>query len=822
MTSARRAFALSNRVRRSASGLIRQSWRSLPVRPNQVLYESFYGKGVICHPEAIFRCALSDPELGQLVHVWVLDAAAWESRLASDLDHDDRVQFVRYGSQSYYRALATSGFLVNNSTFSASFVKRARQTYLNTWHGTPLKTMGYDMPGGVAQSYNVLRNFVSADFLLSESRFMTERMYRGAYKLDPVFAGQVIEAGSPRSDWQFRKPSELRDVCKRGGLDLPANSPVVLYAPTWRGSSYQEASLGVATVLSATVAIAEAASDAGATVLLRPHQRVADEIGGLDLQGVQVVPQEVPVNALLGLTSVLVSDYSSISFDFVATGRPQVHYVPDLESYGAARGWYLEPGDWPGEIAIDPVALRTSVESALAAGDTHEPRSTRCGDHALNSFVLADGAASQRVVDAVFKARPNDYSLSLKSDKKPRVLLYPGALTSNGITTSFFGLVNQLANTPLDLSVISDGDVDQPTSGTERIPLTVRQFARVGPRSGTVVDKWTRRLWLRTAGGAEPLLRSRLRRNFGLEWKRNLGDACFDIVVDFSGYSGEWAHLLLSGDANKTFVWLHNDMLAESEKVVEGRTPHKNSLGSLFRLYNRFDMLVSVSPSLCELNRGNLSDFAKSDKFTWAPNILDVPRIDAQLVNDPGPDEADQLMRLGRVIVRGKTFVFVGRLSPEKNPARLIRAFSIVNSVEPMARLVVVGDGPLFDEVTQMVVDEGLEDSVYLAGHMRNPFRVMAECDCFVISSDHEGQPMVILEAMYLGLPVISTRFYSAADVVRPPGGLLVDRNSEALAAGMLAFIAGGLEAQRLDAQGYNDGAAGRFLEVIGVSGSFV
>lgn len=140
--------------------------RRLPIDGDLIVYEAFAGSGVLCNPEALFRAILADPEQAHRRHVWVLKEPRKHPALVAEFASDRRVRFVKRGTVAYHRALATAALLVNNATFPASFNKRPGQVYVNTWHGTPLKRMGYDEAQGAQAAGNVLRNFMMADFLL--------------------------------------------------------------------------------------------------------------------------------------------------------------------------------------------------------------------------------------------------------------------------------------------------------------------------------------------------------------------------------------------------------------------------------------------------------------------------------------------------------------------------------------------------------------------------------------------------------------------------------------------------------------------------------
>ncbi len=135
-------------LRRAAVAEAVAGFRRLPVDPGLVLYESFAGNGMLCNPEAVYRALRADGRFDHLRHVWVLDDPARHPSVMRELTGDDRVSVVTRRTSAYFRSLATAGYLVNNSTFPTEFAKRPEQVYVNTWHGTPLKRMGYDIPSG--------------------------------------------------------------------------------------------------------------------------------------------------------------------------------------------------------------------------------------------------------------------------------------------------------------------------------------------------------------------------------------------------------------------------------------------------------------------------------------------------------------------------------------------------------------------------------------------------------------------------------------------------------------------------------------------------
>jgi CDP-glycerol glycerophosphotransferase len=349
---------LVRQVARALVAEVHAAGRRGPVRHGTVLYESFGGNGALCNPEAIFRELLDSGDLAHLRHIWVLDNPRSRRGIVSE--------FVRYRSLAYYRALATSEYLVNNATFPLEFSKRPGQIYLNTWHGTPLKRMGYDMPQGAAESTNTLRNFLAADFLLSQNPFMTEQMYEKAYLLRGAFRGLIIEEGYPRLDCQLLDQEGFlaaRARLEAAGVTVGTRD-IVLYAPTWKGSSFSSPDDDARALVDATLELQRLLGTDRYIVLLKTHQVVHRFVAAdPELRGL-LVPNDIPTNSILGITSALVTDYSSIFFDFLASNRPIVFFTPDVASYSESRGTYFAPSELPGPVCSTLPELADAIAAS--------------------------------------------------------------------------------------------------------------------------------------------------------------------------------------------------------------------------------------------------------------------------------------------------------------------------------------------------------------------------------------------------------------------------------------------------------------------------
>jgi CDP-glycerol glycerophosphotransferase len=389
------------------------------------------------------------------------------------------------------------------------------------------------------------------------------------------------------------------------------------------------------------------------------------------------------------------------------------------------------------------------------------------------------------------------------------MLFYNGHFPPNGITASFLNLMENLCRSSDDQITVAIDPlrINAESSWREKFNLLPRQV-KVQNRVGSVVyspeEKWIGARFSSRHDLDSEEMRGLFRETYRREYRRVFGNARFDAVINFEGYNVLWSALLDQGAGGlRSVAYLHNDM------VEEFQLKHMY-LKSLFRLYHDYDKLVSVSERMCAVNRDKMSRMfgLNKEKFCACVNSIDVPTI---IDNANAAVDGDLLHWFDAKYL----FLTIGRMSPEKDHAKLINAFSRVHAVHPEARLMIVGDGPLRHVLNQQIIELGLERAICLAGQRENPFPLLRRCDCFVFPSNHEGQPMVLLEAMTLGKPIVATDIDGNRGVLEGDYGMLVENSAEGLENGMTAFIDGRVECKAFDATHYAQQAVAMFHNVV-------
>jgi CDP-glycerol glycerophosphotransferase (TagB/SpsB family) len=298
------------------------------------------------------------------------------------------VRPVLLHSREWHEAFTHARYLVNNSEFPHYVRFREGQRYLQTWHGTPLKRIANDI-GTSRQSAGytgaMAREVKAWEALLAQNEYAGEVLPRAF-----GFTGRTIVEGYPRNDALALDADGSLRRRTRESLGL-GDELVVLYAPTWRDAARgPDGRRAFVSHLDA----AQVHERTGATVLVRSHSNTAAARGRLASPGVVDVTAHPDVSPLLAAADVLVTDYSSVMFDFGVTERLQVLLVPDAEEYRGDRGFYFDVREEP----PGPIVTSTDeVIDVLLNGD----RSGADRAAFRRRFApLDDGHATERVLDA--------------------------------------------------------------------------------------------------------------------------------------------------------------------------------------------------------------------------------------------------------------------------------------------------------------------------------------------------------------------------------------------------------------------------------------
>jgi CDP-glycerol glycerophosphotransferase len=353
-----------------------------------VLYECFGGLEYSDDPRAIHEELVR--RRAPLEHLWVVRDGR--------CNVPGTAEPVREGSKEYYEAYARARYVVANDHWPSFALRRPEQTWLQTWHGPPLKLLGQELarrPKAVRE----YRRFAAQaaenwHHVLSTGPWATPILERAF----PA-STSLLETGLPRTDvlTGSGRDALARDVKRR--LGLPEHKRAILYAPTYRDQLGARSGYRLGPLLD--LAALSSALGEDDVLLFRRHRRV---VGALPAaaEGILDVSDFPDATELLLAVDVLITDYSSAVFDFALTGRPVVFFTPDLETYrDDVRGFSIDfEREAPGPL------LRSTDEVVDALRDLEGVRARfreRCERFVATYCSRADGGATARVVERVFE-----------------------------------------------------------------------------------------------------------------------------------------------------------------------------------------------------------------------------------------------------------------------------------------------------------------------------------------------------------------------------------------------------------------------------------
>lgn len=360
-----------------------------PINNKRIMFESFSGDFYSDSPKYIYEY-LYEHYGDEFEYVWVMNNK--KTKIPGN-----PITTKRF-SLKYHKLMATSKYWVVNTRQAGRLVKRPQQILLSTWHGTPLKKLGFDMGNIYIQNPRTKESYIhdssAWDYFVSPNRFSTE-IFRRAFAYD----GEILETGYPRNDILFNADeNKIGQIRER--LNLPDDRKVILYAPTWRDDDSYDVGK-VKFKLKLDLEKLEKAIGDEYVVLVRNHYLITDsDVDDYEHFAVDVSHYD-DIAELYLISDVLITDYSSVFFDFANLRRPILFYMYDLERYEEElRGFYIDINkEVPGPI------LRTTDEVIDALNDLDniaEQYRERYDEFCEKYCSLEDGNATKRVVEKVW------------------------------------------------------------------------------------------------------------------------------------------------------------------------------------------------------------------------------------------------------------------------------------------------------------------------------------------------------------------------------------------------------------------------------------
>ena len=368
-------------------------FNKMKLKENWVVFESFMGRNCSGQPKYVYKY-LQEAYGDKYKCIWVVDRKGVEI--------PGKHKTCKRFSLKYYYYMNRSKYWVNNMRQPLSIPRREETVMLATWHGTPLKRLVFDMDD--VHSANprykdiVFKQTRAWDYLLSDNPFSTER-FQSCFRFEKE---KILEYGYPANDPMYAPDREEQAAKIKEKLGIPKDKKVILYAPTWRDDQFYEAGqYGFELDLDVNRLQEEFGDEY--VLLLRLHYFIVDQLdlskyGDFTVDG----SSYDDITDLYLISDMLITDYSSVFFDYANLKRPVLYYTYDLDKYrDVLRGFYLDmEKDLPGPLLLTNDEVVDAIKNIDKIKEQYKDRYEKF----YNRFCCVDdGHAAQRVVEKVFK-----------------------------------------------------------------------------------------------------------------------------------------------------------------------------------------------------------------------------------------------------------------------------------------------------------------------------------------------------------------------------------------------------------------------------------
>lgn len=343
-----------------------------------ILYNSFGGRSFSDSPKAIFEVMLTDPRFKDYKLVWAFHEPAKYKNIVS----------IKTDNINYFITVLKARVWITNSSVERGLNFTGKHTlYFNTWHGTPMKRMGSDINS--SNTAFASKGNTYYDIMMSQSKFETD-VFSKAFGISKE---KFLEVGLPRNDILSNYTESYRKEI-REKLGIRENVIVILYAPTYREYEKDE-NYGV--VMAPPMDLVKWENELPNCVLLfRAHYEVSKVMDIKDNVFVRNMTNYPDINDLFIASDILISDYSSVFFDYSITGKPMFHFTYDYDKYSSKRGMYFDIREYlsGGKSEDEIIGILKKINFEKEIEKTISFR---------NKFVNFYGLATQSAVDRIAK-----------------------------------------------------------------------------------------------------------------------------------------------------------------------------------------------------------------------------------------------------------------------------------------------------------------------------------------------------------------------------------------------------------------------------------
>jgi len=313
-------------------------------------------------------------------------------------------------SRAYYKALATSKYWFNDMVFEDTIIKRNGQIYINVWHGTPLKKLDFDIKDQRHNSGGASRDFLKCDYLAVPSKFLFQKLLSSGC-IENIFKGKALYSGYPRNS-VFFDTNKREKVRKELKIE---DKEIFVYMPTWRGNLLNHSKTSGQYSIEKILDFFEQNLKDNQIMLVKLHNYAVEKINYNRYKKVQPFPTQFDTYTVLNTADCLITDYSSVFFDYANTRKKIILFTHDKETYIKERGLYLDLDELP----YPKVETYDELKKELNIQKDYDDSKF------INEFCTYDCADSvKKMLDYVINKKEVCHTEQIVPNGKKNVLLY--------------------------------------------------------------------------------------------------------------------------------------------------------------------------------------------------------------------------------------------------------------------------------------------------------------------------------------------------------------------------------------------------------------
>ena len=514
----------------------------------------------------IFRIVeeLSTGNYGDLkIHVYATPAVK-NKIMEYEKRYDLKISKIITDKKQAAISLERAKYVFTDSGIQGKYVKRNGQIFVNTWHGTPLKLMGCDNISEITTLGYIQHSLLNADYLIYPNEYMADKM-TNAYMIEKIFPGHVLFEGYPRNSVFFTKNTDLKAELDLNDMD------VFVYMPTFRGILSDMDDEGQRNDVEDYLSQIDLKLTDSQVLFAKLHAYNESQIDFSKFKHVNAFPNGYEIYEILNLADVLITDYSSVFFDFANTSRKIVIFNYDEDDYMSYRGFYFPLKDLPFAKVQDVDALIGELNSPKEYDDSLF----------IQRFCTFDNPdAAANICRHVFKGEKTSREISIKNDK-PNVLIYGGPLEN---TDSLIALLESADTENYNFFVTFnpwDKNIRENYATIfSRFPEGIEFLPFRSNLIPTLSEKLDYNKYFKANSNMK--MPESLRNLFKRSFEKQYGAIDFEFILDFYGMNPN-VSLIFANSNQRKILWQHSDLT--------------NQIGTniLKEIYDSFDLVVTDS-----------------------------------------------------------------------------------------------------------------------------------------------------------------------------------------------------------------------------------